>query len=68
MASKIPDWMSELYIAVLVFGVPVNKLMFYRRSHNGNPWTVGILCNTEDSNIQEFIDLLQERDEKDIDF
>ena len=70
----MPKWMSELYIAVLKFGVPTNKLMFYRRTRGvigshviDRPWTVGTVKESN-SNVDQFLELLQERDEKDIDF
>lgn len=64
--SKIPKWMSELYIAVLKFKVPINKLMFYRRGPgSGWTWTVGTVKESN-SNIDQFLELLQEKDEKDI--
>lgn len=64
----MPDWMRILYITVLKFGVPCNQLMFHRDFDGIKiAWCLGIVLSRS-SNVQQFLDLLQEKDEKDIDF
>jgi len=52
----MPDWLSELYIAVLKFGVPIKNLRFYRRSDSGR-WTVMTMTGINQGNVNSFLTL-----------
>ena len=73
--NKIPDWMSELYICVLHFGVPTKQLMPYRRL-DVKKWSFMSIQKKTSAfkkypDVQNFIDELQNADntnDPDIDF
>jgi len=54
----MPEWMKELYIAVLRFKVPIKYLRFCRRQTKNSPWSVYTTANGF-TNIEQFVDALQ---------
>ena len=64
--NEMPDWIIELYIAVLKFGVPTKQLMPYKRPV-AKKWSFmtmqkGTIAYKRYHYVQNFIDELQNAD------